>query len=84
MGKAKIIPSILSNNPPWPGIMLPVSLIFDNLLKYETRISPNWLIDEIKKINIKKLIKYFLSTNSVSRIAKYKIILNVYPPRTPA
>ena len=69
-----MIPSILSSNPPWPGIILPVSLIFDNLLKYETRISPNWLIDEINKMNTKKLIKYFLSTSSVSRIVKYKII----------
>ena len=40
-GKANIIPSILSKSPPWPGIISPVSLILDNLLKYETIISPN-------------------------------------------
>jgi len=39
-GNAKIIPSILSNNPPCPGIIVPVSLIFDNLLKKEIIISP--------------------------------------------
>ena len=33
IGNAKIMPSILSKRPPWPGIILPVSLIFDDLLK---------------------------------------------------
>ena len=32
-GNAKIIPSILSKIPPWPGINFPVSLIFEILLK---------------------------------------------------
>ena len=40
-GKAKIIPSILSNIPPCPGIILPVFFIFDFLLKNEINISPN-------------------------------------------
>ena len=35
------IPSILSSIPPCPGIKFPVSLIFDNLLKYEIAMSPN-------------------------------------------
>ena len=46
-GTAKIIPSTLSNKPPWPGNNFPVFLIFDILLKYETVKSPIWLIDEI-------------------------------------
>ena len=33
-----------------------MSLIFDNLLKYEIKISPNWLILETKNINIKTVI----------------------------
>ena len=53
-GNAKIIPSTLSKRPPWPGIILPVSLIFDNLLKYEIMISPSWLIVEMNNIKIKK------------------------------
>ena len=32
-GKAKINPSALSNNPPCPGIILPVSFIFESRLK---------------------------------------------------
>ena len=56
-GTAKIIPSILSNNPPWPGNIFPVSLIFAKRLKKEIIKSPNWLISEIIKIinNVKKL-----------------------------
>ena len=34
------MPSTLSSKPPCPGIILPVSLILDNLLKYEIIISP--------------------------------------------
>ena len=33
-GKAKINPSALSNNPPCPGMILPVSFIFEKFLKY--------------------------------------------------
>ena len=33
VGNANIIPSILSSSPPWPGIIFPVFLILDNLLK---------------------------------------------------
>ena len=51
-GNAKIIPSILSSKPPWPGIIFPVSFIFDNLLNNEIIISPNWLTDDTKKKNI--------------------------------
>jgi len=50
-GIANIIPSTLSKTPPWPGNILPVSLIFAFLLKKETNRSPNWLINEIKKLN---------------------------------
>ena len=39
-GIAKTMPSILSNKPPWPGNIFPVSLIFDMRLKYETTKSP--------------------------------------------
>ena len=39
-GIAKIIPSILSSKPPWPGNILPVSLIFAKRLKYEIVKSP--------------------------------------------
>ena len=69
-----MIPSILSNMPPWPGIRLLVSLISDFLLKKEITKSPNWLTDEIINIIINKLdvsgrkalIKY------KSKIFKYK------------
>ena len=40
-GIAKIIPSILSNIPPCPGISFPVSLILAFLLKKEMNKSPN-------------------------------------------
>ena len=50
------MPSILSNKPPCPGIIIPVSLIFDALLKDEIKISPNWLVPETTKVNITKLI----------------------------
>ena len=51
-GKTKIIPSILSNNPPCPGMILPVFLIFEDLLKYDIIKSPIWLTEDIIKINI--------------------------------
>ena len=50
--KAKIIPSNLSNNPPCPGIIFPVSFIFESRLKYETVKSPIWLTVEINNIII--------------------------------
>ena len=53
-GMAKRIPSILSNKPPWPGNIFPVSLIFANRLKYETVKSPIWLTKETIKINNNK------------------------------
>ena len=39
-GMAKITPSILSRMPPWPGKIVPVSLIFARLLKNEIIKSP--------------------------------------------
>ena len=45
-GKAKSIPSIRSKIPPCPGIIFPVFLIFETLLKYEIVISPHWLTVE--------------------------------------
>ena len=56
VGTAKIIPSILSSKPPWPGIILPVFLTPAFLLKLETIISPVWLTVEIKTV-IKKSLK---------------------------
>ena len=50
-GTVKIIPSILSRSPPWPGNIFPVSFIFAIRLKYETIKSPDWLINEEIKIN---------------------------------
>ena len=49
IGKAKIIPSIRSNRPPWPGKMFPESLTLFSLLKYEINKSPNWHDSEIIK-----------------------------------
>ena len=51
VGTAKIIPSILSSKPPWPGIKLPVFLTPAFLLKYEIIISPTWLTVESKTAN---------------------------------
>ena len=47
-GIAKIKPSNLSNKPPCPGKIEPVSLIFAFLFKYEKNKSPNWHAKEIK------------------------------------
>ena len=41
-----INPSIRSNMPPCPGNILPVSLIFSFLFKYETLRSPNCAANE--------------------------------------
>ena len=48
-GIANKIPSILSNNPPWPGKIDPVSLILAFLLKKEINKSPSCDINEINK-----------------------------------
>ena len=50
--KTKIIPSILSSNPPCPGMIFPVFLILEDLLKYDIIKSPTWLTLDIKRINI--------------------------------
>ena len=46
-GIAKIKPSNLSNKPPCPGKIEPVSLIFAFLLMKDTKKSPNWVIVEM-------------------------------------
>ena len=46
------MPSVLSNNPPWPGMIVPVFFIFDFLLKYEIIKSPAWLTEDIKNTHI--------------------------------
>ena len=56
-GTVKIIPSILSRSPPWPGNIFPVSFIFAIRLKYETIRSHDWLINE--EIKIKNSINKF-------------------------
>ena len=40
-GIAKIIPSILSKKPPWPGNKFPVSFTLALRFKYEINKSPN-------------------------------------------
>ena len=47
IGNPSIIPSILSSKPPCPGNILPVSFIFDFLLRYENNKSPVWTKKEI-------------------------------------
>ena len=71
-GNAKIIPSILSNKPPWPGINLPVFLILESLLKYEITRSPNWLIVEIKKEKINKWVFSFNEESIIKNLIKKK------------
>ena len=51
-GKANRIPSILSNIPPCPGKIDPVSFILAFLLKKEITKSPNCYTKEIIIINI--------------------------------
>ena len=51
IGITKIMPSILSKKPPWPGKIFPVSFNLAFLLKYEIIKSPIWLTNEINKIN---------------------------------
>ena len=53
IGIVKIIPSILSSNPPCPGKILPVFLTLFNLLKYEIIKSPSWHDKETIKQNNK-------------------------------
>ena len=64
--------SILSNIPPCPGRIFPVSFIFSNLLKYETVRSPIW--DANEKIIAK--IKYLILIIKVKSILKKKLIIN--------
>ena len=71
-GNAKIMPSILSNKPPWPGINLPVSLILESLLKYEITRSPNWLIVEIKNEKINKWVLSFIEESIIKNLNKKK------------
>ena len=47
---------------PWPGKILPVSLILAFLFKYEIKRSPNWLTKEINKL---KIMPY--KSNSISK-----------------
>ena len=58
------------NIPPRPGIILPVSFIFDFLLKYEITISPIWLTVEIKKQLLKSYIKSYYFQNQVWKLNK--------------
>ena len=76
-GNAKIIPSILSNKPPCPGIILPVSLIFEILLKYEITISPIWLIVEIEIIFF--ILCFFEGFCSVMPEAELSVIRGYSP-----
>ena len=46
------MPSSLSNIPPWPGKIFPVSFILAFLFKYEINKSPLWLINETKRQKI--------------------------------
>ena len=47
IGMANIKPSNLSNKPPWPGNITPVSLIFAFLFRRDINRSPNCEIVEI-------------------------------------
>ena len=70
-GITKINPSILSNNPPWPGNIDPVSFTFACLLKYEINKSPSWHIkDKNKDIKINWEIFFcMLSTTKFKSIS---------------
>ena len=52
MGIAKIIPSILSSTPPWPGNISLVSLTLAFLLSKEMNKSPICEISEIVNVMI--------------------------------
>ena len=68
-GIANIIPSNLSNKPPCPGKILPVSLIFAFLFSRDINKSPNWFtVDISRHINNRDLIDVKLWNN------KYVII----------
>ena len=69
-GKTKIIPSILSKIPPWPGINDPVFFILDNLLKKEIVKSPHKLTKEanMTKTSISNDITFLVP------IPRYKLL----------
>ena len=88
-GKAKIIPSVLSSKPPWPGIIDPVFFFFDFLLKKEIIKSPIWLTVDISNININSsLPKWFGKSYSIKKEFCEKKYTNIidsrYPPIEPA
>ena len=82
-GNANIIPSTLSSIPPWPGNILPVSLIFAFRLRYEINRSPTWLTKEIKTINTTDLKVTAKSKYSSCAIIKNGIKLNIKEPIVP-
>ena len=61
--------------PPWPGIIVPVSLIFERLFKYEIKISPNWLEVLIKNADIIKYSSKKISVfvNEFKSVAKKNV-----------
>ena len=66
-----ISPSIRSNIPPCPGKIFPVSFIFSNLLKYETKRSP--ICEANEKIIAR--IKYFILKIKLKFISNNKLII---------
>ena len=82
-GLANIILSSLSNIPPWPGIILPLSFTLDSLFNFDSIKSPNvpktlTIIAIISQFGVVNVSSIYLETIDA------EIQQNKRPPKNPS